>query len=183
MTTARASAWTISRMARHENGGSPAVSYSVGVAVWGAATCDQCTDVGAGARRTSGSIAPANDARSRRWALADLRHRIDGTRAQPLAARDLPVVRNDVDPGLSLVEEDLLSRGVLKDERLGVARAGPGRFLTQTVAEDRRGARSCKAHVMGIRAGGVDDLRNFPNLGVDDRDVRRRDRLVVHRVH
>src|SRR5438552_14683388 len=44
MTTASASAWTISRMARHENGGSPAVSYSGGVTVWGAATRNQCRD-------------------------------------------------------------------------------------------------------------------------------------------
>src|SRR5438093_5569226 len=44
MTTARASAWTISRMARHENGGSSIGTYSGEVTVWGAATPNQCRE-------------------------------------------------------------------------------------------------------------------------------------------
>ena len=35
---------------------------------------------------------------------------------------------------------------------------------------------------MGVGAGCVDDLRHFPDLRMDDRDVRGRDRLAVHRI-
>src|SRR2546421_8730753 len=87
-----------------------------------------------------------------------------------------------MDPRLSLVQKDLLAGRVLEDERLGVARTGPRRLLSETVAEDGRRAGSGETHIVGVRPGGVDDLRNLPDLGVDDGDVRRRDRLVVHRV-
>src|SRR5205814_6529584 len=100
-----------------------------------------------------------------------------------LAARDLPVVRHDVDPRLALIEKDLLARRVLEHEGVGVARARPRRFLTETVAEDRGGAAAGEAHVVREGARRVDDLRDFPDLGVDDRDIRRRDRLVIDRVH
>src|SRR4051812_46962877 len=100
-----------------------------------------------------------------------------------LAARDLPVVWYDVHPRLPLIKKDLLAGGVLEDEGVGIARARPRCFLTETVSEDGRGAFPEEGHFGRERARPGRHLGGLPDLGVDDRDVRRRDRLIVDRIH
>ncbi len=103
-----------------------------------------------------------------------------GVRA--LARGHVPVRGEDVDPGLPRREVDLLVVEVRKDERVGVRGARPRSVLATPVAEDARLADSGEAHVEARRAARVVDHVGDPDVGVDDHDVPRGDRLSVHAI-
>src|SRR6267143_267620 len=95
---------------------------------------------------------------------------------------DLPVHRQDMDPGLSRLQIHLVSVEIREHERIDQVRARPRAVLTEAVAEDRRGTAAGHAHVEARCAAGVVHHVRDPHVRADDHDVLRHDPRAVRGV-